>query len=207
MSLIFYTNPMSRGRIARWMLEETGADYQTHNLRYGPEMNADTYAAINPMRKVPAIVHDGRVVTECAAICLYLADAFPEADLAPPINARADYYRWFMFAAGPWEQATTARSLGVEVPPEQSGFVGFGDFGRTLEALRGAIPEQGFLLGPKFTALDVYMGSQISWGVRFGSIPTSPPVDAYLARIHARPGAIRATELDDASMAEFGPPA
>lgn len=205
MSLIFYTNPMSRGRIARWMLEETGAAYKTRYLRYGPEMNSADYAQVNPMRKVPAIVHDGRAVTECAAICLYLADAFPKADLAPPLEARADYYRWMLFAAGPWEQASTNRSLEVNVSPEKSAMVGYGDFDRTLEVLLGAVPKDGYLLGAKFTALDIYMGSQISWGTQFGSIPASPRIEAYLARIQSRRGYIRASEIDNAAMAAYGP--
>lgn len=205
MSLIFYTNPMSRGRIASWMLEETGAAYMRNYLRYGPEMSAPEYAAINPMRKVPAIVHHGKAVTECAAICLYLADAFPQADLAPPLEARADYYRWMMFAAGPWEAASTNRSLNVEVSPEKSGMVGYGDFDRTLDVLLSAVPEDGYLLGPKFTALDVYMGSQISWGSQFGSIPKTPRLEAYLGRLQSRRGYIRASEIDDAAMATYGP--
>jgi glutathione S-transferase len=205
MSLTFYTNPMSRGRIARWMLEETGAAYKTRYLRYGPEMSSADYTAVNPMRKVPAIVHDGKVVTECAAICLYLADAFPKADLAPPLDARADYYRWMLFAAGPWEAASTNRSLNVEVSPETSGMVGYGDFDRTLDALLSAVPDEGYLLGPKFSALDVYMGSQISWGSQFGSIPKTLRVEAYLERLQSRRGYIRASELDDAAMATYGP--
>jgi len=205
MSLILYTNPMSRGRIARWMLEETGAPYEVRYLRYGPEMGSADYAKINPMRKVPALVHDGRVVTECAAICLYLADAFPEADLAPALDARADYYRWMLFAAGPWEQATTTQALGLEVPAEKSAMAGFGDFERTLDVLLKAVPEDGYLLGPKFSAVDVYMGSQIMWGAQFGSVPKTPAVEAYLGRILSRRGAIRATELDDAAGAEYGP--
>lgn len=205
MSLIFYTNPMSRGRIARWMLEETGAPYETRYLRYGPEMAGPDYAAINPMRKVPAIVHDGKVVTECAAICLYLADAFPKADLAPPLDSRADYYRWMLFAAGPWEQASVNRAIGVDVPPEKSAMAGYGDFDRTLDAMLGAVPEDGYLLGPKFSALDVYMGSQISWGAQFGSIPKTPKVEAYLGRLQSRRGYIRASEIDDAAVAAYGP--
>jgi len=205
MSLILYTNPMSRGRIARWMLEETGADYETRYVRYGAEMSGADYAAVNPMRKVPVIVHDGRVITECAAICLYLADAFPQADLAPPVDARADYYRWVLFAAGPWEQATTAQALGIEVPPDKSAMAGFGDFQRTLDALLGAVPETGYLAGPKFSAADVYVGAQIGWGVQFSSIPKTPAVEAYLGRIQSRRGAIRANELDDAAGAEYGP--
>ncbi|MFN7164559.1 MAG: glutathione S-transferase family protein [Hyphomonas sp.] len=205
MSLLLYTNPMSRGRIARWMLEETGTPYEVRYLRYGPEMGSADYAKVNPMRKVPALVHDGRVVTECAAICLYLADAFPEADLAPALDARADYYRWMLFAAGPWEQATTMRALSLEVPAEKSAMAGFGDFERTLHVLLNAVPEEGYLLGPKFSALDVYMGSQIMWGAQFGSVPKTPAVEAYLGRILSRRGAIRATELDDAAGAEYGP--
>lgn len=205
MSLIFYTNPMSRGRIARWMLEETGAPYETRYVRYGAEMSAPDYAAINPMRKVPAIVHDGQVVTEGAAICLYLADAFPQADLAPALDKRAAYYRWMLFTAGPWEAATTNRSLGIDVPPEKAAMAGYGDFERTLAVMTGAVPEEGYLLGAKFSALDVYMGAQIGWGVAFGSIPKTPKVEAYLGRIQSRRGYIRASEVDDAAGAEYGP--
>ncbi|MEQ9505021.1 MAG: glutathione S-transferase family protein [Hyphomonas sp.] len=205
MSLILYTNPASRGRIARWMLEETGAPYETRYLRYGPEMSSADYAAINPMKKVPAIVHNGTVVTECAAICLYLADAFPQADLAPRLDQRADYYRWMLFAAGPWEQATMMHALGTEVPPDKTAMAGFGDFARTLDVLVGAVPEEGYLLGPKFSALDVYMGSQILWGVQFGQIPPSPSVETYVARIQSRRGFIRANEADNSATAEYAP--
>ena len=205
MSLIFYTNPMSRGRIARWMLEETGAPYETRYVRYGPEMNADSYAAINPMKKVPAIVHDGKVVTECAAICLYLADAFPQADLAPRLDQRADYYRWMLFAAGPWEAATTNKSLGFEVTQDMSRMAGYGDFDRTLGVLNSIVPKAGYLLGDKFSALDVYLGAQIGWGVQFGSIPKSPEVEAYIERIQSRRAFIRALEIDTAAGAEYGP--
>src|SRR6187551_2792642 len=98
--LVFYTNPMSRGRIARWMLEEVGTPYRTEMLGYGEPMKSPAYKAINPMGKVPAIVHGQTVVTECAAICAYLADAFPEAGLAPALPERGAYYRWLFFAAG-----------------------------------------------------------------------------------------------------------
>jgi len=205
MSLILYTNPMSRGRIARWMLKETGAVYETRYLRCGPEMSFAEYADVNPMRKVPAIVHDGMAVTECAAICLYLADAFPKADLAPPLDARADYHRWMMFAAGPWEAASTNRALNVEVSAAASGMVGYGVFDRALEVLQSAVPEDGYLVGRKFSALDVYMGSQISWGSQSGSIPKTPRVETYLGRLQSRRGHIRASELDDAAMATYGP--
>lgn len=205
MSLVFYTNPMSRGRIARWMLEETGASYETRFLRYGEEMSGDAYGAINPMRKVPAIVHDGHVVTECGAICLYLADAFPEAGLAPAPKDRAEYYRWMMFAAGPWEQANVNAALGVSVSADQSRMAGYGTFERALDVLLGAVPDTGFLLGEQFTAADVYVGSHIGWALQFGSVPATPKVEAYLGRIQSRPAAKRAVELDDAAIPEYGP--
>lgn len=205
MGLTFYTNPMSRGRIVRWMLEETGADYETHFLRYGPDMQAAGFAAINPMRKVPVIVHDGRVVTECGAICAYLADAFPAAGLAPPPDDRADYYRWMFFAAGPWEAATTNRALGFDVPPDRAAMAGYGDFDRTLAALTGAVTRAPYICGERFTAADVYAGAQVSWGVQFGSIPKTPEIEAYLGRILSRPAYQRGMEMDDAAIADFGP--
>ncbi|MGE6697153.1 glutathione S-transferase family protein [Hyphomonas sp. NPDC076900] len=207
MSLVFYTNPMSRGRIIRWMLEETGAPYETRFLRYGDEMNSAAYAAVNPMRKVPAIVHNGQAVTECGAICLYLADAFPEAGLAPPLAGRASYYRWMMFAAGPWEQANVNAALGVQVTPEQSRMAGYGTFERALDVLLSLVPETGYMLGGKFSALDVYAGSHIGWATQFGSIPATPRIAAYLDRIQSRPAARRAAELDDAAIPEYGPSA
>ena len=117
--LVFYTNPMSRGRIVRWMLEETGAPYRAEVVQFGAAMKSAAYLAVNPMGKVPAIRHRGAVVTEAAAICAYLADAFPEAGLAPPPAARAAYYRWLFFAAGPLEAATTNRFLGWEAPADK----------------------------------------------------------------------------------------
>src|SRR3546814_3870121 len=124
--LIFYTNPMSRGQIVRWMLEEVGVPYEPRILDYGTTMKDAAYLAVNPMVKVPAIVHNGKAVTACAAICAYLADAFPEADLAPAPADRADYYRWMFFTAGPVEQAITAKHFGVEPDVDQQRMAGFG---------------------------------------------------------------------------------
>jgi glutathione S-transferase len=198
--LIFYTNPMSRGRIARWMLEEIGAPYRTEVLDYGTTMKAPDYLAINPMGKVPAIVHDGRTVTECAAICAYLADAFPAAGLAPATADRADYYRWLFFAAGPLESAVTTRALGAEVPPERKGFVGFGSLDEVLDALETFLSSRAYVTGDRFTAADVYVGSQIRWGLGFKTIPERPAFVAYSERLGQRPALLRATEIDDAMM-------
>lgn len=197
--LIFYTNPMSRGRIARWMLEEVGEPY---GVRLVDWVNKpDDFLAANPMGKVPAIVHKGRVVTECAAIVAYLADTFPNAALAPTDSERADYYRWMFFAAGPVEAATTNRSLGVEPTTDQQGMVGYGTLDRVVDVLKLAVTTHDYIAGDRFTGADVYVGSQISWGVQFGSMPKCDAFDAYLARIMDRPAAVRARELDDALIA------
>src|SRR5687768_18578373 len=124
--LIFYTNPQSRGRIVRWMLEECGADYRTVVVPYGPEMKSEPYISINPMGKVPAIVYAGKAVTEASAIVAFLADLFPAAKLAPALDQRQDYYRWLFFAAGPLEAAVTNKSLGFELPAEKSRMAGYG---------------------------------------------------------------------------------
>ena len=200
--LTLYTNPMSHGRIARWMLEEVGAPYEARIVGYGPEMKSADYLAINPMGKVPAIRHGETVVTECAAICAYLADAFPEAGLAPEPGSpeRGPYYRWLFFAAGPVEAAVANRALGVEVPQDKRGFVGYGDFGLVMDALEGAVSAGPYLAGDRFTAADLYVGAQVGLGLRFGSIEDRPAFRDYWARVGGRPAWGRANAADDALM-------
>lgn len=202
--LKLYTNPMSRGRIARWMLEEVGAPYEVEYLTYGGTMKAPEYLALNPMGKVPAIVHGDQVVTECAAICAYLADAFPDTGLAPPLDRRGAYYRWMFFAAGPVESAVTNRSLGVTVADDQKRMAGYGDFDEMYSVLIKAVSDTPYICGDTFTAADVYLGSHIGWGMQFGSMPEHDALKSYFARLSERPAHKRATELDDAAMTELG---
>lgn len=198
--LTFYTNPMSRGRIARWMLEETGASYETQVLDYASTMKQQPYLSINPMGKVPAIRHGDKVVTECAAICAYLADAFPDAGLAPPTDDRADYYRWLFYAAGPVEQAVTNKAMGMTPTAEQGRMVGYGSFDQMVDVLEKAVSERDYVAGDSFSAADVYVGSQLGWGLQFGTLPKRPIFEAYVARLHARPAYLRANEKDNALM-------
>jgi glutathione S-transferase len=198
-----YTNPMSRGQIARWMLEEIGQPYETHILDYASGMKAPAYLAINPMGKVPAIVHMGKIVTECAAICAYLADAFPQAGLLPTDGEKADYFRWFFFAAGPVEAAVTNKAAGFEIAPERERMFGYGSYERTVEALTGAVTGRDFICGTRFTAVDVYLGSQVLWGTQFGTIPNNPAFEAYCARLSARPAYQKAKAIDNALIAEM----
>ena len=196
--LVFYTNPMSRGRIARWMLEETGAAYRTEVIEYGPMMKSEAYLAINPMGKVPAIRHGDTVVTEAAAICAYLADAFPEAGLAPPAGDRGAWYRWLFFAAGPLEAAVTNRFLGFEPPADQQGMVGYGTYGVVMDTLERAVAGGGWIAGERFSAADVYVGSHIGWGLQMGTIEARPAFADYWSRLEGRDARRRAEEIDDA---------
>ena len=198
--LVLYTNPMSRGRIVRWMLEEVGAQYRTELLEYGTSMKAAEYLAINPMGKVPTIVHGGTVVTEVAAICAYLADAFPNVGLAPPLTARGAYYRWLFFAAGPLEASVTNRSLGFEAPEDRQRMVGYGNFDLVMNALEKAVTGAAYIAGDRFSAADVYVGSHIGWGLEFGSIERRQAFEDYFARIKDRPARLRAEALDNAAM-------
>jgi glutathione S-transferase len=199
--LVFYTNPMSRGRIARWMLEEVGRPYRTEVLDYASSMKSPEYLAVNPMGKVPAIVHDGVVVTEAAAICAYLADAFPGAGLAPSSpRERAAYYRWMFYAAGPVEAAVSNRAMGWEAPPERQRMMGYGSFAAVMDVLELAVGQSEYIAGDRFTAADVYFGSQIGWGLAFGSMERRPAFERYWERIGQRPAYRRATEIDDALM-------
>jgi glutathione S-transferase len=200
--LVFYTHPMSRGRIVRWMLEEVGRPYRTEVLEFGTAMKSPQYLALNPMGKVPTIRHRGTVVTEAAAICAYLADAFPEASLAPPPGdpARGSYYRWMFFAAGPVEAALSNKSLGFEVPPDRRGTVGYGSVEAVVNALEFAVSQGDYVAGDRFSAADVYVGSQIGFGLRFGSIERRPAFERYWERVGARPAAVRAREIDDALL-------
>ena len=202
--LVFYTHPMSRGRIARWMLEEVGQPYRTEIVEYGPMMKGADYLAINPMGKVPALRHGNAIVTECAAICAYLADAFPQAGLAPPHGSpeRAAYYRWLFFGAGPLDGAVTMKSLDFAVPEGKSGFVGFGSMADVLATLEGAVTAHPYLAGGQFTAADVYLGAQIGWGMMFGTLEKRPALEAYYQRIATRPAAVKARAMDDALLAE-----
>ena len=197
--IVFYTNPMSRGRIVRWMLEELGIPYRTEVVEYGPMMKSPEYLAINPMGKVPAIRHGETVVTECAAICAYLADAFPDAGLAPPSGQRGAYYRWLFFAAGPLEAAITNRMFGLTVPEDKESMVGYGNFATVMDTLEKAVEGGGYVAGETFSAADVYVGSHIGWGMQYDTIDKRPAFEAYWSRLSGREAYQRGNALDDAA--------
>ena len=202
--LVLYTHPMSRGRIIRWMLEEIGEPYGAEILDYSGAMKGPEYLAINPMGKVPALRHGSTVVTESAAICAYLADAFPQAGLAPPSGSRlrGPYYRWLFFAAGPLESAATNKAMGFVLPEGREAMAGYGSLDAVLNTLDAALSHDEYLVGQTFTAADLYVGSHLGWGMMFGTIEKRPAFERYFARLSARPAAQRANEIDDALMPE-----
>jgi glutathione S-transferase len=203
--LVLYTNPQSRGRIARWMLEEIGQPYKVEVLDYASTMKGPAYLAINPMGKVPALRHGDAVVTEAAAICAYLADAFPQAKLAPPHSSkeRAPYYRWLFFTSGPVEAALSNKALGFVVPPERERMMGYGTPAQALNALEAAVSKSDYIAGNSFTTADLYVGSHIGFGMMFGTLEKRPAFQKYWQRVSSRPAYKRANELDDAQMAEL----
>ena len=201
--IIFYTNPMSRGQIIRWMLEEVGAPYDTEILDYASSMKGEEYRKINPMMKVPAIVHHGKVVTEAAAICAYLADVFPEAGLAPREDEKADYYRWMFFAAGPLEQAVTNNFAGLTPDEQQQRMFGYGHYDLAVTTLSDHLAGRDYVCGSRFTAADVYVGSAVMWGTQFGTLPKLDNFVAYADRLSQREAYRRGKEEDNRLIAEI----
>lgn len=201
----FFTNPMSRGQIARWALHEVDADYEHVIVDWKAKPAA--FLAANPMGKVPTIIHHAdwgdRVVTEAAAICLYLAEMHPEKHLLPRDEEMADYLRWTLFGAGPIEQAITSRALKFEPTPEQQGMAGWGSFDRTMDALENLLEDRDYVCGTRFTMADVYVGSAVDWGMTFGIIPPREAFVAYAERFQARPQYKAAKAVDNKLIEEM----
>ena len=201
--LIFYHNPQSRGRIVRWMLEEIGQPYETEIVPYD-QMKSERYLAIHPLGKVPALKHNGHVLTECAAICTYLADVFPTAMLGPSADEKADYYRWLFYAAGPLEAAISNKAMGWVPTPERERMFGYGNFERAIAAVDELFSVRDYACGNRFTAADVYVGSQIMFPLQFGMLPERDSFLRYRDRLQARGAYKRATEIDEKLIDEMG---
>lgn len=197
----FFTNPMSRGQIARWALHEAGAPYDEVTVEW--DAKPAELLAINPLGKVPTVIHHApegdRVISEGAAICAYLA----AGDLAPREEERADFYRWMFFTAGPVEQGITARHLGYEPKDVRERIsAGFGDVDTALGMLESHLASYAFVCGDRFTMADVYVGSQVDFGLQFGTFPKQPAFMAYAERCHAREAYKAAKAIDNAQIAE-----
>jgi len=198
----FFHSPNSRSGGARVLLEELGAPYElvVLNMKAG-ETRQDKYLAVNPMGKVPAIVHNGALITEQPAIYLYLADLFPEAGLAPALGdaLRGPYLRWMVFYGSCFEPAVVDRAMKREsAPPSTSPY---GDYQTMFKTLSDQIAKGPYILGEKFTAADVLWGGALNWTTMFQIVERTPVIGAYIDRVMARPAVARAKALDDALAA------
>lgn len=200
--LIFYTNPMSRGRIVRWMLEEVGQPYDTEIIAFD-QLKTENYLAVNPMGKVPAIKHNDHVVTESAAICAYLADVFPQANLAPRDHEKADYYRWLFYAAGPFEAAMSNHAVGWEPAEDKQRMFGYGSYDKVVAVMDELFRLHDYVCGDRFTAADVYVGAHVMFSMQFGMLPELDSFKRYRDRLTARPAHKRAVEIDDSLVAQM----
>ena len=203
--LVLYTNPMSRGRIARWMLEEVGEPYRAEILEFAGSMNAPEYMAINPMGKVPTLRHGETIVTEAAAICAYLADVFPES--GPRASARLALARALLPLAVLRRRTDRGRQHQQGAQRRRSN--GARQDGRlrqpgagALAALEDQLNRSEYIAGDRFTAADVYVGSQVGFGMMFGTMDKRPAFERYWALVGTRPAAQRAREIDDKLVAE-----
>jgi glutathione S-transferase len=203
--LILYHNPMSRARIAHWMLEEVGANYSVRLLSFEKgEHKRPEFLAINPMGKLPALTHGSTVITETGAICAYLADVFPHSQLAPhPADrARGSYLRWMFFAAGCVEPAIVDRMM-TRPEVERRSALGYGSYDDVFRTLRGALDGRPFLLGDRFTAADLFLASQLGWGSMVGAVAADPWLTEYVARCTARPAYRRCMTQAEAMAQEL----
>jgi glutathione S-transferase len=196
--LALYHAIPSRSSIVRWMLEEIAQPYEIRllNLQTG-DKRAPAYLEINPMGKVPALDHDGVIVTEAAAICTYLADAFPGAGLNVAVGdrKRGVYLKWLFFGPGCLEPAMTDRAFPRKEEPRRS-TLGYGDFDTVIDVAAKAVAAGPYLLGEQFTAVDVVLGSTLRWGTMFKLVPERPEFSAYIDRLNERPALKRAQEKD-----------
>lgn len=200
-TLTFYTNPQSRGAIARWMLEECGADYNTVVLEYGGSIKQKPYIDMNPMGKVPALTDGDAIITEVAAVCAYLADKFSDKGLAPALSSplRGEYYRWFFFLAGPLEQMINDKSRDIEVPNDEwRSRLGYGCSNDVITTLETLLENKTYIVGNSFTAVDLVMTASLRFYMEFGLFPKKAVFEQYVAKHIARPAFERAKELDEA---------
>ena len=200
--LVFYTNPQSRGRIAHWMLEELGQPYRTVWLNYGPEMKSADYRAVNPMGKVPAVLHGDALITEQGAVFIYLADLFPQAGLAPGLAdpQRGPYLRWLVYYGSSFEPALVDRAM--KHAPATPSLCPYGDYDTMLKTLCDQLERGPYLLGERFSAADLLWGTALTWTTAFGLVPPLPVIQAYMDRVNARPAVARVRELDAKLSAE-----
>lgn len=202
--LVLYHASPSRSSIVLWMLEEVGEPYDIKMLKLADtdQLKPD-YLRLNPLGKVPTLVHKGVPITEVAAICTYLADEFPDRGLSVAAGTpqRGVYLKWLFLAPSVIEPAAMDKVFPRKEPPRATA-IGYRDLDTVLDVVARAVEPGPFLMGRQFTAADVVVGSLLNWGMMFGFVPKRSEFEAYAGRLNARPAAQRAAAKDKAVAAQ-----
>ena len=204
--IIFYTNPRSRGAIVRWMLEECGAEYDVVPVHFGKEMKSEKYLSVNPMGKSPALKVDGKVITETAAILIFLADMYPEKNLIPPVNSleRGEFYRWMFFLVQ-LEYAFIDKFFDVPSSEERRRSVGYGDYDTALNTLTEFLKGKKYVIGNNFTVLDLYFTATLRWAIFVGGmLPNEGILVDYMNQHLTREASVKGKELDQKLAESMG---
>lgn len=204
--ITFYTNPRSRGAIVRWMLEECGAEYDVVPVHFGKEMKSEKYLSVNPMGKSPALEVDGKVITETAAILIFLADMYPEKNLIPPVNSleRGEFYRWMFFLVQ-LEYAFIDKFFDVPSSEERRRSVGYGDYDTALNTLTEFLKGKKYVIGNNFTVLDLYFTATLRWAIFVGGmLPNEGILVDYMNQHLTKEASVKGKELDQKLAESMG---
>ncbi len=202
--LTFFYAPQSRAFGVLALMNELKADHELHVLSLqAKDQEKPEYLAVNPMGKVPALLHDGVLVSEQPAVYQYLADLYPEAGLAPRIGdrLRGDYLRWLSFYGGCFEPAVTDRAMKREPAPRSTS--PYGDWDSVFNTLSGRLAQGPYILGDAFSAADMLWGTALAWTTMFKLVPETPEIAAYIARINARPSVVQARAQEAEHLARL----
>ena len=203
--IVLYTHPQSRGRNVVWMLEECGAEYETVLMNFGEDLHSPAYLAVNPMGKLPALKYGDTVITEASAIITFLADLFPQAQLAPAHvdGQRGEYYRWLFYTASSVEAALMEVAFQLPIQPSMRKFLGYDSMEQVIATLDGQLSKQSYLLGEHFQSCDLLLAGLLMFAIRSGALSPTPAMQAYLARITERAAYQKMLQMGEAQMAQL----
>ena len=203
--IVLYTHPQSRGRNVVWMLEECGAEYETVLMNFGEDLHSPAYLAVNPMGKLPALKYGDTVITEASAIITFLADLFPQAQLAPAQvdGQRGEYYRWLFYTASSVEAALMEVAFQFPIQPAMRKTLGYGSMEQVIATLDGQLQQQPYLTGEAFQACDLLLAGVLMFAIRSKAIAPTAAMQDYLARIMARPALQAMNQISEAQLAQL----
>ncbi|UOO89856.1 glutathione S-transferase family protein [Vitreoscilla massiliensis] len=203
--IVLYTHPQSRGRNVVWMLEECGAEYECVVLNFGEDLKTPEYLAINPMGKLPALRYGDTVITEASAIIAFLADAFPQANLAPALSDanRGAYYRWLFYTASSAEAALMEVAFQFPIQPAMRKTLGYGSMEQVIATIDGQLQQQPYLTGAHFQACDLLLAGLLMFASRSKALTPTAAMQDYLARIMARPAFQAMNQISEAQLAQL----